>query len=57
MLEAVITPYEKLHKDMQKESEKLHIIHFFTKFSLSTVLSALLDHHDNFQPAAPTSFQ
>jgi hypothetical protein len=39
-LEAVMAPYKKVHKDMQKKAEQLHITHFFTKSSLSTVLSA-----------------
>jgi hypothetical protein len=47
VLEAVMAPYKKVPTDMKK-SEQLHIAPFFTKSSLSTLLSALFDHHDNF---------
>jgi hypothetical protein len=33
---------------MQKKPEQLPITPFFTKSLLSTMLSALFDHHDNF---------
>ena len=48
VLEAVMAPHKKVHKDIQKKSEQLPITPFFTKPSLSTMFSALFDHHDNF---------
>jgi len=48
VLEAVMAPYKKVHKDMQKKPEQLHITPFITKLLISTMLSALFDHHGNF---------
>ena len=48
VLEAVMAPYNKVHTDMQKMSEQLHITPFFTKPSLSTMFSVLFDDLGNF---------
>jgi len=43
-----MAPHKKVHKDMQKKPEQLHIAPFFTKPSLSTMFSLLFDDHDIF---------
>jgi hypothetical protein len=49
VLGAVMAEHKEVCKDVQKKSQQLHITPFFTKPSLSTLFSALFDHHDNFR--------
>jgi hypothetical protein len=57
-MKAVVAPYKKVHKGMQKKSKQLSVTSFLMQLSISfaVMCSMSFDHCDSLQPGTLTSF-